>query len=535
VGASAWAPLRIGVFRALYLAVLASNIGTWMQTVGAQWLLVDLPNAALLVALVQVMDTLPDVLFSVVGGVLADTFDRRRLLIVVQACLVVVGAVLTVLTLANEMPPALLLTFTFLLGAGSAFSVPAYQAVVPDLVPRSQLSAASALSSVSINLGRAVGPAIAGILIAQIGVGAVFALNTATFLAFGVVVAAWHPAAGARPDLPEHFLSALRAGAGYVRYAPVVRRVLLRAALFLVPASVLWALLALVANQQLGLGAAGYGLLLGALGAGAIVGVFVLPPLRARLDTNRLMLAASLIYAIALIVTVVVPNAAVILMILVVAGVAWVAVLSTLNALLQLFLPAWVRGRGLSIYQTVLFGAQTVGALVAGLVAGAFGLTDTFLIAAVALLVGAATIRWWPFFDIRGMDRAAVVYWPVPQVDAAVDPDSGPVVVSQTYSVAPDREPRFLQAMERVRLSRLRTGATQWGLFRDGEAHDRFVELFVVSSWEEHLRQHSERLTGTDQQYEEEADALSDPPPRISHLIATHVRVEDVSRDGGRR
>src|SRR5690348_9345211 len=182
VSQSAWAPLRNGVFRALYLAVLASNIGTWMQTVGAQWLLVDLPNAALLVALVQVMDTLPDVLFSVVGGVLADTFDRRRLLIVVQACLVVVGTALTALTLADEMPPALLLTFTFLLGAGSAFSVPAYQAIVPDLVPRAQLSSASALSSVSINLGRAVGPAIAGILIARIGVGAVFALNTLTFL-----------------------------------------------------------------------------------------------------------------------------------------------------------------------------------------------------------------------------------------------------------------------------------------------------------------------------------------------------------------
>ncbi|MBV9357583.1 MAG: MFS transporter [Chloroflexi bacterium] len=524
VSESAWAPLRNGVFRALYLAVLASNIGTWMQTVGAQWLLVDLPNAALLVALVQVMDTLPDVLFSVVGGVLADTFDRRRMLIVVQACLVVVGSALTALTLANEMPPALLLTFTFLLGAGSAFSVPAYQAIVPDLVPRSQLSAASALSSVSINLGRAVGPAIAGILIARIGVGAVFALNTLTFLVYGVVVAAWHPPVGARPDLREHFLAALRAGTGYVRYAPVVRRVLLRAALFLVPASVLWALLALVASQQLGLGAAGYGLLLGALGAGAIAGAFLLPSLRARLDTNRLMLSASLAYALTLVVTVLVSNAAVILVILVVAGVAWVGVLSTINAVLQLFLPAWVRGRGLSIYQTVLFGAQAVGGLLAGLVAGVLGLTDTFLIAAVALVAGAVTIRWWPFLDIRGMDRAAAVYWPRPHMEGAVDPDSGPVVVSQTYTITPDKEQRFLQAMQRVRLSRLRTGATQWGLFRDGEAHDHFVELFVVLSWAEHLRQHSERLTGTDRQYEQEADALSDPPARISHLIAADLR-----------
>src|SRR6266566_6824546 len=173
---STWAPLRIGVFRAMYLAVLVSNIGTWMQTVGAQWLLINQPNAPILVSLVQVMDTLPEVLLAVVGGVLADTFDRRRLLIAVQGFLVIVGAALTVLTLAGAMPPALLLMFTFLLGAGSAFSIPAYQAIIPDLVPRSELTSASALGSISVNLSRAIRPAVAGILIAQIGVGGVLAL-----------------------------------------------------------------------------------------------------------------------------------------------------------------------------------------------------------------------------------------------------------------------------------------------------------------------------------------------------------------------
>jgi MFS family permease len=197
--ASTWAPLRNGVFRALWLASLASNIGAWMQTVGAQWLLVQQSHAALLVALVQTADTVPDLLFAPVGGVLADTLDRRRLLITVQGCLVLTGLALTLLTLTGQMLPALLLTFTFVLGAGSAFAGPAYQALIRNLVPRPQLPSASALGSISINLARAVGPATAGLLIARAGVGAVFALNTATLLLYGLVVAAWRPRPGRSP------------------------------------------------------------------------------------------------------------------------------------------------------------------------------------------------------------------------------------------------------------------------------------------------------------------------------------------------
>ncbi|HEX9134262.1 MAG TPA: MFS transporter [Ktedonobacteraceae bacterium] len=158
---STWAPLRAGIFRALWLAVLVSNIGTWMQTVGAQWLLHQQPHASILVALVQTADMLPDVMFGYVGGVLADVFDRRLLLLVVQGCLVITGMVLTILTIAGQMPPALLLTLTFLLGAGSAFSTPAYQAMIPDLVPLSQLLSASALGSININLARAIDRSLA--------------------------------------------------------------------------------------------------------------------------------------------------------------------------------------------------------------------------------------------------------------------------------------------------------------------------------------------------------------------------------------
>ena len=452
-----------------------------------------------------------------VGGVLADTFDRRLLLIVVQGCLVITGLALTLLTIAGQMPPALLL------GAGSAFSVPAYQALIPDLVPRPELPSASALGSINVNLARAVGPAIAGVLIAQVGVGAVFALNAATFLVFGLVLAAWRPPAGTTARFPERFVSALRAGERYVRYAPVVRRMLVRSALFLVPASALWALLPLVASQRLGLGANGYGLLLGALGVGAIAGAFMFPRLRAKLSSNALLLAASLVYAAALVALVLVPDAAVILVLLIPTGVAWIVVLSGMNATLQLFLPTWVRARGLSAYQIVLFGAQAAGAVLWGIMAGPAGLVATFLIAAAAMVAGAATIRLWPLLETSGTDRSLAVYWPEPHLVFDPEPQAGPVLVTTTYTVTPQHEQPFLQEMSWVRRSRLRTGAVEWGLYRDGETVHRFVECFVVPSWEEHLRQHRERQTGADRQHEEQAAALSDPPPQTTHLLAAGV------------
>ena len=517
---STWSPLRIGVFRAIWIAVLVANVGTWMQTVGAQWLLVHLPHAAILVALVQTADFLPDVLFGLVGGALADVFDRRRLLIVVQLTMACVGGALTILTFVGQMPPALLLVFTFALGCSSVFTNPAYQSLVPELVPRDQLRAASSLGSISVNLARLIGPALAGVLIARIGVTAVFGLNALTYVFFAVVLVTWRPPVGSAPELPERFISAMRVGSRYVLNAPVVRRILLRAALFLVPASVLWTLLPLVATQRLGLGAAGYGLLLGALGAGAVAGALILPRFRARISANYLIGAASVIYAVVLVLIVIVPNPALAMIVLVPAGAAWIAVLSDINAELQLFLPAWVRARGLSVYQMVLFGAQGVGAVMWGAIAEPLGVPAAFLIAAVAMVAGVASLRFWPFLETAGMERRTMVYWPEPHLAFDAKLDSGPVVVRNTYTIASEREQPFLEAMARVRQSRLRTGATQWGLFRDGEVAHRFVELYVVPSWDEHLRQHRNRITGTDHEFEVRADALSEPPPEVSHLIA---------------
>ena len=522
-GGSAWSALRNGTFRALWLAVLASNVGLWMQTVGAQWLLVHRAQAALLVPLVQVADMLPDLLFGLVGGVLADLFDRRRLLITVQLALTATCAALSGLTRSGHMPPALLLTFTFVLGAGSVLTGPAYQSLIPDLVPRADIPAASALGSINVNLARAVGPAIAGVLISATGVSGVFAIDAAAMLLYAVVAAAWPiPSRPARAN-PESFLLALQSGTRYVRYSPVVRRMLARAALFLIPGSALWALLPLVATERLGLGASGYGLLLAALGIGAVAGAFLLPALRARLAPNMLIAAASCLYAGALVVAVATRTTVLTVAVLLPAGVAWIAVLSSMNAWIQLFLPAWVRARGISVYLMVLFGSQAIGALLWGAVAVPAGLVTTFLIAAGVMAAGAATIRFWPLIDTQEMGRDTAVYWAEPRLVVPVDPDPGPVVVTTTYTVTPANQAAFVEAMAHVRLSRLRTGATDWGLFLEGETHDVFVELFVVPSWGEHARQHGERQTETDHDYQQDVRALSETEPRTTHLISAEI------------
>ena len=516
----ALAPLGVGSFRALWTAVLVSNVGAWMQTVGAQWLLVRAPNAALLVSMVQVVDMLPDVAFGLVGGVLADTFDRRKLLIALQSFLAIVAIALTLLTIADEMPPALLLTFTFLLGLASVIALPAYQSLVNDIVPRSELRAAVTLGSVSINLARAVGPAIAGLLIARVGVAAVFAVNAAAFAFYAAVVTFWRPQLPERFGSREPFLAALRAGGRYVRYAPIVVRIFSRTAAFLIPGSVLWALLPLVATERLHQAAGGYGFLLAALGAGAILGSLVLPRIDARLTMNQIVAGATVVYAAALVAVVTVPSIWLATAVLIPAGVAWIAVLSNVNAGLQLFLPGWVRGRGLAVYQMVVFGSQGVGALLWGLTANRVGLVWTFALAAALLFLGAVSIARWPFAETSGMDRSPSQHWPEPRLAPAFEPQDEAVMVTVTYSIPEGDVAAFLDAMVGVRRERMRTGAERWGLFRDGEAPSRFIEVFLVASWEEHLRQHEERLTATDRAVEERARQLSDRPVETKHYLA---------------
>jgi MFS family permease len=527
-----WQPLGNPVFRALWIAVLFSNIGNWMETVGAQWQLVSQPNNSILVALVQTADTLPVVLLALPAGVLADVFDRRLLLIATQLFMAVVSVTLAALAAVGQLTPGVLLALTFLGGAGSGVTAPAWQAMIPDLVPRTEIRAAAVLGSVSVNVGRVVGPALAGLIIAAIGVGLVFAVNAASFVFFAGVLLWAHVRRQDAPARRERFLPALRAGGGYVRWSPFVRSVLIRAALFLLPATAIWALLPLVATETLHLDAAGYGLLLGALGLGAIGGVLVLGRLRARFSEDDLLVLAGLAYAATMAVLVLVPLVAVAFAVLIVAGMAWLTVLSTVNATLQTFLPGWVRARGLAFYLIVLFGSQALGAAIWGVVAGQVNLTAAFVAAAVVMVGTTLAGRRWRLPDVSGLDRSPAVYWPEATLAFEPDVESGPVLVTTAYTVPVASTAAFVAAMSDLERSRRRTGASEWRLYRDGADPQRFLEVFEVPSWDTHLRQHGGRLTGADAAIERQADALATGPSRVHHYFpADAVPIEGSGQD----
>jgi MFS family permease len=512
-------PLAQRAFRWLWLGIFISYIGTWMQTVGAQWLLVDAPNAATLVSLVQAAMTMPVMLLALPGGVLADSYDRRWLLFTVQAYFFVIAILLAALTAAGLMPPALLLALTFALAMGAAVQLPTWQAMIPELVPRTQLRAATRLEMVGVNVARAGGPALAGVVIAAFGVPVVFALNALSVVPLALALLLWRTRLAGSDVRRERFVPALRAGGRYVWHEPVVRRILLRVLLFIPAGMALWALLPLIASQRLGLGPAGYGALFGALGAGAIVAALVLGRVRDHLSTNGLLTAAGVLFAAALAMIVLIPSFLAAMAILVFAGLAWTTVISTLNAELQLFLPVWVRARGLAIYMVTFTGSMTAGALLWGLIAEGLGLQLTFFIAAAVLLAGTVAGVFLRLPETGHLDREPAIYWPEARLAFDPEPDSGPVLVTVEYIVTPEHEPAFLEAMDHLRQSRRRTGATRWELYRDGDRPDRFVELFSVPSWEEHVRQHEGRLTAADQEVEETALAFSDPPPRAEHLL----------------
>jgi MFS family permease len=516
---SAWAPLRVSAFRALWIAQLFSLIGTWMQTVGAQWLLVDEPDAATLVGLVQTAAMLPTLALALPAGAMADILDRRRLLIGVQLFQVAVGAVLVLLTVFDLLSPALLLTMTMLLGVGMTLTIPAYQTLVGELVGRPQMRSASALNGIAMNLARAIGPAIAGVLIGAVGVAAVFALNALTYVAMAIVLIRLRPPPTEEVLLPERFRHALATGARFVRHSLVVRRMLIRTTLFVVPGAAIWALLPLVASSALGLDATGYGILLGALGIGAVLGAVVLPRVVAIFSPNGLILLASLVFGAGTAVAAWAPGLVPVLIFLVPAGAAWLWMLATMNGSLQVFLPGWVRARGLSIYQMVFAGGQALASLAWGLLASWIGVPAALLIAAAMLAIGGASVGLLPLWDVSGLDRDPAVYWPEPYLQMEPAPEDGPVLVMVSYTVPAANLAQFLDAMIRVRRMKMRTGATSFAVYQDGGDPNRFVEVAEYPSWAEHLRQHGGRLTASDQAIEETALACADGSPVVQHLL----------------
>lgn len=513
------APLRIAAFRWLWLGVVISTVGAWAQTVGAQWLFVNDPNAATIVPLVQTASTLPMVLLAFPAGVLSDAFDRRWIMLSVQVYFFVVSTSLSVLTYLGLMPPALLLTFTFLIGVGTAMQLPTWGPIIAELVPRSQLAAATRLDMINVNVARAFGPALAGLMIARWGVPPVFLFNAVSVVFLGVALLLWKRERSDASTSRQRFVPALRSGGRYVRHEPVVRRILLRLAAFVAPATALWALLPLIAANQFGVAADGYGILFIGIGVGAITGAFTVGHLKQKWSSNAVVTLSAVGFGVSFALVALIPNLWLALPLLAVAGYTWTTTASVLMGEMQLFLPGWVRARAIAVYLMTFTFCQAVASPLWGIVTATFGLTIAIAASGVLVAAGAWLGAIVHIPESENLDRGRVDYWTLPEFALNALPDAGPVAVSVEYDVPTSEEAGFLEAMEGMRRSRLRNGASRWDLFRVGEDPQHFVELFVVPSWEEHVRQHDERLTPDDQRIEELAFSHVQGRPTARHLL----------------
>ena len=522
---SAWSPLRRSVFRGLWIASLASNVGTWMQNVAAAWLMTELSASALMIALVQAATNLPVFVLAVPSGALADIVDRRRLLLVAQGWMLLVAAALAAATYAGLTTPWLLLTMTFLLGLGSALNAPAWQAMTPELVPRQEVPAAVALSGVSMNAARAVGPAVGGLVVAAAGPAAAFLLNAFSFLGVLFVLVRWRRPREESALPAERLLGAMRAGVSYVRHSPALRAVLVRAAAYVVGASSLLALLPVLVKQDTGLGPAHYGILLACFGAGAVLGVLLLPALTPWLDADRTLTASTLVLAAATLGVAWLPYFALRCAFLVPAGAAWLAALTRLNAAAQASAPRWVRARALAVYLLVFFGGMAAGSMLWGFVAARAGVAVALTASAAWLLVGLPTGLRFRLPRGEGTDLEPSRHWPEMATMPGIERDRGPVLVTVEYRIDLARTGEFMAAVQRLGQSRLRDGALWWEVFQDAADPARLVEAFLVESLVEHLRQH-ERVTKADRVAQEQVRAFhrADEPPTVSHLVAGFER-----------
>lgn len=532
---SAWAPLRERVFAVLWLANLISSIGGWMFNVGAGWLMTTLNPSPFMVSLVQTANLLPVFLFALPAGAMGDVFDRRRLLVIMQWLLVAVNALFTVLVWRQGVTPAILLVFTFLVGVGSALMSPAWQAIVPQLVSRENLQSGIALNSVGMNVARAIGPALGGFLITVLGLTWPFLLNTLSFFAVIAALLWWRPPTGpARPLPAEHLLAAMKTGLHYARESPALKSTLWRALGFFPFSSAYWALLPLIAREHLHGGPGLYGILLGAIGAGAVGGALVLPAMKRRLGIERLVILGSLMTAASLVLFGLVPRVPVALAASLMAGAAWIFMLSSFNVSAQLALPEWVRARGLAVFQMVFFGAMAAGSLLWGRVAGEYGLAVALLAAGIGLALASALTFRARLNLGEALDLRPSGHWEEPVV--AAEHDRGPVMVSITYQVAEPAWEEFLARMDALGASRRRDGAFSWGVYQDGAQSERFREVFFIGSWLEHLRQH-ERVTETEHQLQDAIRALlvSGTAPEVEHWLAGDPHLHEPAPDAAHR
>jgi len=519
--APALAPLKGSTFRMLWLAWLAANMTMWMNDVAAAWLMTSLTTSPVMVALVQTASTLPVFLLGIPSGAMADILNRRRYFAATQLWVSVNALVLAGLALADALTANLLLALTFVNGIGLAMRWPVFAAIVPEVVPRAQLSPAVALNGIAMNLSRVIGPVLAGALLAAFSSAAVFVVNALLAgIAFTLILRWKHqPRASALPG--ERFVGAMRVGLNYALQSPRLKIILLRAFLFFLQSTALIALLPLVARGLHGGGPATFTVMLACLGAGAIFAALLFPRWRARYSRDQFVRVGTLTQAALALLIVYVPELWLALPSMVIVGMAWISVANSLTIAAQVALPDWVRARGMSIYQMALMGGSAAGAVLWGQVASWTNVADAVAAASVFGLLVVAVLRRVSIEGGADIDFSPVSVAAPIEPAVGVEAEDGPVMVTVEYLIDPTRAAEFADVMQRTRRARLRQGALSWGLFRDAAQPSRVIEYFVDENWVEHQRR-LERFSAFDAELREKRLALhlGDEPPRIKRFIA---------------
>jgi MFS family permease len=515
------APFRHKAFAVLWLATLVANIGSWMYSAACGWLMTSLAPAPVMVSLVQVAATLPMFLLAIPAGALVDIVDKRRFLILGEVVITLSASAFAVLVWLQLVTAWSLLAFAFLVAVGEALTAPAWEAIVGLLVPRRDLPTAVAANSVSVNISRAVGPALGGALLGAFGPLAPFLLNAVSNIGAIGALAWWPEPTRARSRLPpEHFASAMITGVRHARYNRHLIATLIRAAGFFLFASAYWALLPLVARTQIGGGPTAYGLLLGGIGISAVIAAPFLPRLKDRLGAEGLGVTGAIGSAIATALFGLAHDLPLALVASLVAGSSWITSVSSLNVSAQIALPEWVRGRGLAVYITVMAGTLSLGSAIWGGVAARFGVASALWAAAAGGGLSLLLLRRWRLQTAQGVDLTPAMSWPSPATAADINPGRGPVLVTIAYRIDPANRHAFLASIGQAGRERCRDGAYAWRVFEDPEDNSRFVETFLSDSWADHLRQH-ERVTKADQAQQDAVLRFQvGEGPDITHLVA---------------
>jgi MFS family permease len=474
-----------------------------MYNVASGWLMTSLDPDPFTVAMVQVANSLPIFLFAIPAGALTDSVDRRRFLAYGESTITVTSAVFALLVSLHFMTPGRLLLFSFLGAVGAAVTAPAWQAVVSQLVPKSDLSAAVAVNSVGVNVSRAIGPALGGVIVGVLGIAAPFWFDAVSNIGVIAALIWWVPPKVTAARLtPEPFISAVRTGIRHARYNSHLSATLIRAIAFFLFASAYWALLPLVARSQISgvsdsLRPALYGVLLAAIGAAAVAGAVLLPRLRRKLGANKMLIAATVATAVATGLFAIAHGFVVAIVASLLAGVSWIAAVSSLNVSAQVALPEWIRGRGLAVYITVMFGALAAGSAIWGELAVLTGVSTALVSAGVGALLFIPLTSSWKVQTGAAADLTPSMHWPAPITLQPVGDDRGPVLVLVEYHIDPKNRQPFLRTLGQYARERQRDGAYDWGVFEDPAREGRFIETFQTDSWLEHLHQH-ERVTNAD-------------------------------------